>query len=97
MNTPHHPVGNRENNMATPQRIAPPSLNRGVFGWDSCRLADVYSTQELAEAITWVRQAPCCANTESNSIWLLHKKARRISAQLGWAVFHQKQEKRRAA
>lgn len=82
--------------MAKGQRIAPPSLSRGVFSWDSCRLADAYSTQELAEAITWVGQAPCCANTEANSIWLLNKKARRISAQLAWAVFHQQQEQRRA-
>lgn len=82
--------------MATPQRIAPPSLNRGVFGWDSCRLADAYSTQELTEAITWVSQAPCCANPETGSIWLLNKKARRISEQLAWAVRHQMEEKRRA-
>lgn len=83
--------------MATPQRIAPPSLNRGVFGWDSCRLADEYSTQELAAASVWISQAPCCANPEAGSIWLLNKKARRISQQLAWAVFHQQQEKRRAA
>lgn len=80
--------------MATPQRIAPPSLNRGVFGWDSCRLADAYTTQELTDALKWISEAPCCANSDTGSIWLLNKKARRISEQLAWAVRHQMGEKR---
>lgn len=82
--------------MATPTRIAPPSLSRGFFGWDSCRLADAYSTQELTAAITWISQAPCCADPDRSSLWLLNKKARKISEQLAWAVRHRMEEKRRA-
>jgi len=87
---------NKEIDMPAKQRIAPPSLSRGVFGWDACRLADAYSTQELTDAITWLGQASCCANPDRDSIWLLNKKARRISEQLAWAVRHQMEEKRRA-
>lgn len=82
--------------MTATDRIAPPSLNRGIFGWDSCRLADEYTTQELAAAVMWIGQAPCCANPDTGSLWLLNKKARRISEQLAWAVRHQMEEKRRA-
>lgn len=81
--------------MVKGQRIVPPSLSRGVFGWDACRLADAYSTQELTAALTWIGQAPCCANPDRDSIWLLNKRARVISEKLAWAVRHQMEEKRR--
>lgn len=79
--------------------MKPPSLNRGVFGWDSCKLADNYSTQELTEAIQWIAHDPSCTNpahANGTSICLLSPKAKKMSEQLAWAVFHQSQERRRA-
>lgn len=74
--------------------IRPPSLSRGVFGWDACRLADEYSADELGAAAVWLLNEPSCKNPDhaaGKSIWLLSAKARKASEAIGWAVFYKHQ------
>jgi len=69
----------------------PPVLNRGVFGWDSVRLSEVYTADELAEANRQISADPRNANpahAAGMSIYLHTPQARKRMEALAWAVRH---------
>lgn len=77
----------------------PPSLNRGVHSWDAVKLADVYSQNELAKAITEIHADPAAANpahAAGKSINLYTPAAQKRTDALGWAIFYIKQAASRA-
>lgn len=76
----------------------PPALNRGVFGWDSVRLSEAYSADELATANRQISADPRNANpahTSGMSIYLHTPQARKRMDALAWAVLHAQSNKRR--
>lgn len=77
----------------------PASLARGVFGWDAVKLADAYTSAELAAAIVEVHADPAAANPEhasGRSIELYTKAAKKRTDALAWAIFYHKQGAARA-
>ena len=78
--------------MAVP--AIPPALNRGVFGWDAVRLAEAYTADELAKAITQLHADPANANpahAAGKSIHLYTKATDKRTDALAWAIFYIKQ------
>lgn len=74
----------------------PPSLSRGVLGWDPVKLYAEYSANELATAIQQISADPANANpahTAGNSIYLLTPAARKRTDALSWAVFYHQQDR----
>ncbi|WP_414488065.1 hypothetical protein [Stenotrophomonas maltophilia] len=77
----------------------PPSLDRGAFGWDAVKLADVYPSAALAAAIGEIHADPAAANPEhaaGRSIQIYTKAAKKRTEALAWAIFYQKQAASRA-
>lgn len=77
----------------------PPALAKGVFGWDSVKLADAYTAAELAAAIGEINADPAASNPDhksGSSINLYTKNAKKRKDALCWAIFYQKQAASRA-
>lgn len=72
----------------------PDVLDRGVAGWDACKLAEIYSQQECSRAIELIASDPLNRNPAHNagrSINILTKSARDRIDKLSWAIFYIKQ------
>lgn len=79
--------------MSAPQ--IPPSLDRGAFGWDAVKLADAYTSADLAAAIGEIHADPASANpahATGRSIEIYTKAAKKRTDALAWAIFYQKQD-----
>lgn len=77
----------------------PPSLNRGVFGWDAVKLYRNYSISELAQAICEIDADPANANPAhkaGTSLYLTTPAARKRTSVLAYAVFYHQQDKKAA-
>ena len=67
----------------------PPTLSKGVFGWDAVRLHEAYSAKELADAILEIHYNPINANpahAKGTSVYLHTKAARTRMEALARAV-----------
>lgn len=77
----------------------PPILNRGLFDWNACKLADEYTTNELVAALKEIAAAPENQTPDhEQSIYLLTLGARKTSDALTWAIRyrHQKESEQAA-
>jgi hypothetical protein len=83
--------------MASPK--IPPTLSRGVFGWDAVKLSDAYTANELAAAIQELHADPDNANpahAAGKSIYLYTRQTMKRTDALGWAIFYRQQDRARA-
>lgn len=74
----------------------PPTLDRGVFGWDAVKLYRNYSIGECEQALAEICADPDAANPAhavGKSIHLYTKAASKRIDALGWAVFYHQQDK----